>query len=279
MYQQQVVTDLYNIRQEVENKTMMTRPRNRNRNRNGTVKTIPQRKLRTSTFSCKMMTWNRRWNLDTALREDRLDRPVVASSVSYRDTADDILDRELIQYYPDPPKYDNSPRSSMHIFDLSTATSGAFLRENYAMGSISPSKLPVIGVGVPQRKVQFANPEENKVYYVDYTSTASSTWYNRMDYVSFKRDLKDTIIALYRTKGRLYTLDQHQYTFLGLERSLTYLQVTGRKKLYTMYVQMIVQQQQQEYCKNDPLQLRHISMMYSNSSVRRAQIRGIIDGS
>lgn len=217
------------------------------------------------------MTWKRKWNIDTTLREDRIDQPVVARSSHY-DDADEIRDHERIRYCPDPLQWDESPRTSMHILDLSATTT--LLDDNGCnMRSISPPKLPAMGL--QQRKVRFATPYENKVHFVDYTSTASKTWYNRTEYAKFKSDLKDTIIALYRSRGQLTSLDSNQYTFLGLERSLTHQQITGRKKLYSMYVQMIVQQQ--EYCWNDPRQLRDLSMMYSHSSVRRAQIRGMMD--
>jgi hypothetical protein len=249
--------------------------RQKNRNGNSTTKTrplcknVPQK--RTSTCSGKVMTRKRKWNIDTTLREDRIDQPVVAPT-TYYDDADDIRDHELIRYCPDPPQWDESPRTSMHILDLST-TSKLLDDNSCNTRSISPPKLPAMGL--PQRKVRFATPYENKVHFVDYTSTASKTWYNRTEYAKFKSDLKDTIIALYRSRGQLTTLDSNQYTFLGLERSLTHQQITGRKKLYSMYVQMIVQQQ--EYCWNDPMQLRDLSMMYSHSSVRRAQIRGMMD--
>ena len=226
---------------------------------------LPQK--RTSSYSTKLMTWKRKLNVDTTLREDRFDAIQVRCYYDMKDCAPS-------RFCPEPPKWDSSPRTSMHILDLPAATSS----------SLSPPSpiLPTFdgGIVVARKRVQFTTTDENQVYYVDYTTTASKTWYNRNEYAKFKSDLKDTIIALYRSGGQLHTLDRDQYTVLGLERSLTHSQITERKKLYTLYVQTMIVLQQQlqlEYGGNDPNQLGHISTMYTHSSVRRAQIRGMIN--
>jgi hypothetical protein len=176
----------------------------------------------------------------------------------------------------------------MHILEFSTAN--AILRDVDATSVSEPPTLPImmmmmgeeedddIPPSLPstplRKKVQFANPNDNQVHYNDFTSTASVTWYNRTEYAKFKSDVKDTIVTLYRKKGDLCTLDPNQHTLIGLERSLTYSQITSRKKMYAMYVQMILHLHQQEYCRNDPILLRDISMIYTHSAAQRAHIRG-----
>ena len=249
---------------------------------NDTVKKRPRCKNiapKACRASNAMTTWKRKWNVDTTLREDRSDHHCVPLPLPmhdyYRTEEDDdddddndvvvVTDRERMRYRgpQHPPKWEESPRTSMHLVDLSSTTTAL------SSGSTQPP-LPVM---MRPRKVQFATPDENRIYYVDYSTTASQTWYNRTEYATFKHDLKETILALYRCGGQLWTLDRHQYTLLGLERSLTRPQITGRKQLYQRYVQMIVHEQS----RRDPSQLRHISILYSHSSVRRAQIRGIIE--
>lgn len=213
------------------------------------------------TSRCRKTIWKQMLKVDTTLREDWNDLPVLVPEY-YNDTGT-TLDNEQTKYryYPEPPKWDDSPRSSMHIINVPTSSNPIIL----------PPNIPGIGL---QKKVQFTT-EPTKVYIVDYSSSASSTWYNRTEYTKFKSDLKETIVALYRTGGHFYTLDKNQHTFTGLERSLTHRQITARKKLYTMYIQVILQQQ--EYCSNDPIQLRNLSMIYTNSSALRAHIRGMMD--
>ncbi len=212
-----------------------------------------------------MTTRKRRCKVDTTLREDCnwADLPVVVASEYYDD---DILDNELFRYSPKPLKWDESPRSSMHIVDL-TNTSPSTCQ--------LPPKLPIV---VAQRKVVHFTTHPHRVHHVDYSSTASSTWYDRTEYATFKSDLKDTIRALYRVKGQLSQLDMNQHTFTGLERSLTHRQITGRKDIYQRYIQMILQlQHQAQHPLNDPTLLRHVSLIYTTSSVRRAQLRGMVD--
>lgn len=236
----------------------MTRQKHEKRDDTSKVRCKNGTQKRTS--RCRKTVWKQILKVDTTLREDWNDLPVLVSE--YYNDNDTILDSELTKYryYPKPPKWDDSPRSSMHIIHLPTTSN-----------SILPPNIP--GIGLP-KKVQFTT-EPTKVYIVDYTSSASSTWYNRTEYTKFKSDLKETIVAIYRTSGHFYTLDINQHTFTGLERSLTHRQITARKKLYTKYIQVMLQKQ--EYCNNDPMQLRNLSMIYTNSSALRAQIRAMID--
>ena len=248
---------------------MTTRQKRRDRNcTRSKTGTVTQKRAFTSCSSISSNSSNsrkRKCKVGTTLREDCSiswsDLPVVVAPEYYDD---DILENELFRYSPKPPKWDESPRSSMHIVDL-TNTSPV----------TSPPKLPVIAV---QRKAVQFTTHPHQVHFVDYSYTASSTWYNRTEYASFKSDLKETILALYRVKGQLSQLDMNQYTFSGLERSLTHRQITERKNIHQKYIQMIKQlYQTQPLDNNDPTLLRHVSMIYTTSSMWRAHLRGMID--
>jgi hypothetical protein len=168
----------------------------------------------------------------------------------------------------------DSPRSTMDCVTFSAT-------ELIAQVPILPLSLPIPPLRRHRRRLVTFSSEDDKVHYVNYSPpaftsqicTTNERWYNHDNYIDFKNERKDTIRALYLVKGQLHKLDINEYTVTGLEKSLTYRQVIGRKRQILSYIQMIIEKQ--KYC-NDPIQLRQFSEIITKSSKRPAYIRGLL---
>jgi hypothetical protein len=161
----------------------------------------------------------------------------------------------------------------------------------YTMGCVTKStvklfaskkSIPSLALFPPicrPRQVTFSS-EGDIVYFANYssqeltaqTSVTNVRWYNRTDYKDFKNEMKDTIQAIFGVKGQLKTLNVHDYTLVGLENSLSYRHVRERKQSIISYTHMIIEEQ--KYYQ--PEQLQHISVKLTESSIRRAYLRGLV---
>lgn len=136
-------------------------------------------------------------------------------------------------------------------------------------------KLSQLNIPVDRRRVRFAL-ELEEVHYVNYPSATSKRqrWYEPADYLSFKEDIRATIMELYRARGLLNQLDMKKFTVSGLEKSLSLKQILARKRNGSIHVQTVLWQQ--TYC-NDPMHIRQTSELFTKSSMQRARFRGMLD--